>query len=181
MPYGLLTDLMIGNVRRMMQAGQGYIDWVYTFDDVAIQDRLLMSPRMWREFILPRHQRLNRVIKEYGVKILYHSCGAIYPLIKPLIKEMWIDALNPLQPRAPGMDMSRIKAEFGKRIAFHGGIDLQYTLPNGSQEEVVAEVRERCRVLGKGGGYICASAHYIQADVPVENIIAMYLAPRQAD
>jgi uroporphyrinogen decarboxylase len=175
------TDLMIGNVHRMMAAGQGLIDWVYTFDDVAVQNGLMMSPAMWREFILPRHLRLNQAIKEYGVKILYHSCGAIYPLIKPLVEEMGIDALNPLQPRARWMDMAKIKREFGGKIAFHGGIDLQETLPRGTPEEVTAEVRERCRVLGKGGGYICTSAHYIQADVPVENIIAMYLAPREVD
>ncbi len=175
------TDLMIGNVRGMMEAGQGLIDWVYTYDDIAIQNGLLMSPAMWRKYLLPRHQRLNRVIKEYGVKILYHSCGAIYPLIRPLVEEMGIDALNPLQPRARWMDMARIKGEFGGKIAFHGGIDLQHTLPHGTQEEVAAEVRQRCNVLGKGGGYICASAHYIQADAPVENILAMYLASRQVD
>ena len=94
---------------------------------------------------------------------------------------MGIDVLNPLQPRARMMDMARIKNEFGSRIAFHGGIDLQQTLPFGSQEEVVSEVRDRCQILGKGGGYICTSAHYIQADVPVDNIIAMYLADRTID
>ncbi len=175
------TDLMIQNVHRMMAAGHGLIDMVYTYDDVAVQNGLMMSPAMWRSYILPRHQRLNQVIKHYGVKILYHSCGAIYPLIRPLIEEMGIDALNPLQPRARSMDMARIKSEYGAQIAFHGGIDLQQTLPYGSQEEVAAEVRERCNILGKGGGYICTSAHYIQADVPVENILAMYLADRKVE
>ncbi len=78
------------------------------------------------------------------------------------------------------MDMARIKAEFGSRIAFHGGIDLQQTLPYGTQAEVNDEVRQRCMVLGKGGGYVCTSAHYIQADTPVENILTMYLADRSA-
>ncbi len=173
-----VTDGMIADVHNMMKAAAGGIDMVYTFDDVAIQNGLLMSPAMWRKFILPRHLRLNRVIKEYGLKILYHSCGAIYPLIRPLVEEMHIDALNPLQPRARGIDMPKIKQEFGGQLAFHGGIDLQHTLPFGSQEDVVAEVRERCLVLGQGGGYICTSAHYLQADVPVENILAMYAAPR---
>jgi uroporphyrinogen decarboxylase len=172
------TDLMIENVRRMMAAGSDLIDMVYTYDDVAVQNGLLMSQAMWRKFILPRHTRLNKVIKQYEVKILYHSCGAIYPLIQALIDEMGIDALNPLQPRARMMDMARIKSEFGSRIAFHGGIDLQHTLPFGSQEDVASEVRDRCNVLGRNGGYICTSAHYIQADVPVENILAMYLADR---
>lgn len=172
------TDLMIQNVQRMMDAGAGLIDMVYTYDDVAVQNDLLMSRAMWQKFILPRHMRLNKVIKQVGVKILYHSCGAIYPLIGALISEMGIDALNPLQPRARMMDMAKIKNEFGDKVAFHGGIDLQQTLPFGSQEDVVAEVRDRCNTLGKGGGYICTSAHYIQADVPVENILAMYLADR---
>jgi uroporphyrinogen decarboxylase len=172
------TDLMIQNVQRMMDAGAGLIDMVYTYDDVAGQNGLLMSQAMWRKFILPRHLRLNKVIKQYGVKILYHSCGAVYPLIGALIAEMGIDALNPLQPRARMMDMSKIKNEFGNNVAFHGAIDLQQTLPFGSQEDVVSEVRDRCNTLGKGGGYICTSAHYLQADVPVENILAMYLADR---
>jgi uroporphyrinogen decarboxylase len=175
------TDLMIHNVERMMAAGGGMVDMVYTYDDVAIQNGLLMSPAMWRKYILPRHQRLNKVIKQYKVKLLYHSCGAIYPLIGPLIDEMGIDVLNPLQPRARMMDMQRIKDEFGARVSFHGGIDLQQTLPFGTQSDVVAEVQERCNILGKGGGYICTSAHYLQADAPVENIIAMYLADRTVD
>jgi uroporphyrinogen decarboxylase len=175
------TDLMIENVHRMMAAGDGLVDMVYTYDDVAIQNGLLMSPAMWRKYILPRHQRLNKAIKTYNVKILYHSCGAIYPLIRPLIEEMGIDVLNPLQPRARWMDMPTIKREFGREIGFHGGVDLQKTLPLGTQAEVVAEVENLCKILGKGGGYICTSAHYIQADTPVENILAMYLASRSAD
>ncbi|OQY22190.1 MAG: hypothetical protein B6I34_06265 [Anaerolineaceae bacterium 4572_32.1] len=91
---------------------------------------------------------------------------------------MGIDVLNPLQPRAAGMDMARIKSEFGGRLAFHGGIDIQHTLPRGTPGEVQAEVRERCRVLGRGGGYICTSAHYIQADTPPENILALYTTDR---
>ncbi len=175
------TDIMIANTHRMMSVAGGLVDWVYTYDDVAMQNGLLMSPAMWRRYILPRHQRLNAAIKQYPLKILYHSCGAIFPLIAPLIDEMGIDALNPLQPRARWMDVAKIKQDFGQRIAFHGGIDLQHTLPYGTIEEVTAEVRERCNILGRGGGYICTSAHYIQADVPVENIVAMYLASRHVE
>ena len=172
------TDLMIDNMHSLMKAAQGSIDMVYTFDDVAFQNGLLMSPDMWRKYIFPRHQRLNHVIKSYGLKILYHSCGAVTPLIGPLVEEMGIDVLNPLQPRAAGMDMVRIKAEFGGRIAFHGGIDLQQTMVNGSLEDVRREVAERIRVLGAGGGYICTTAHNIQADTPLENTLALYSAPR---
>ena len=172
------TDYMVDNVNHLMDQAKGLIDIVYTYDDIAIQNSLMMSRGMWRKFILPRHQRLNATIKKHGLKILYHSCGAIYPLISDLIQEMGIDVLNPLQPRAAGMDMARIKAEFGGQIAFHGGIDLQETMPFGSPDDVRHEVSERIRILGKGGSYICTTAHYIQADTPIENIIALYTAVR---
>lgn len=172
------TDLMISNVHNLMKEAQGKIDIVYTYDDVAVQNSLMMSPAMWRKYIMPRHLRLNQVIKSYNLKILYHSCGAIYPLIKALVEELGIDVLNPLQPRAAMMDMEKIKREFGERIAFHGGIDLQHTMANGTPEEVQSEVASRIAVLGKDGGYICTTAHYIQADTPLKNVIALYTAPR---
>ena len=176
-----LTDLYIANVTRMLEAAGGSLDMVYTYDDVGIQTGLMMSPHMWRTFILPRHRRLNAAIRRYPVKIMYHSCGAVYPLIGAFVDEMGIDVLNPLQPRAAGMDMRRIKRKFGGRLAFHGGVDIQHTLPYGSPKEVQAEVRERCQVLGSGGGYICASAHYLQADTPLQNILALYTTPRKVE
>lgn len=173
------TDLYIANVSRVLEAADGLLDMVYTYDDVGIQSGLMMSPQMWRTFILPRHQRLNAAIRRYPVKIMYHSCGAIYPLIGAFADEMAIDVLNPLQPRAASMHLARIKREFGGRLAFHGGIDIQHTLPHGAPADVQTEVQARCRVLGQGGGYICASAHYIQADTPLENILALYTARRE--
>lgn len=175
------TDVYIENALRVIEAAGGLLDMVYTYDDVGMQNGLLISPRMWRRHILPRHQRLNAAIRgaRYPVRIMYHSCGSIYPLIGPFIDEMGIDVLNPLQPRARDMDMARIKAEFGERLSFHGGVDIQHTLPHGTPAEVRDEVQERCRVLGPGGGYICTSAHYIQGDTPLENILAMYTAPRE--
>jgi len=175
------TDLMIDNVRNLMEVAGDKINMLYTFDDIATQNSLLMSPKLWREYILPCHQRLNRVIKSYGVKIMYHSCGSIIKIIGPLIDEMGIDVLNPLQPRAAGMNMQTIKDQYGQKVAFHGAIDIQHTLPYGTQQDVYDEVRSRCNVLGKGGGYICASAHYLQADIPLENILSMYLAPRNVE
>jgi len=177
------TDIYIENTRRVIEAAGGLLDMVYTYDDVGIQSGPLLSPRMWRTYILPRHQRLNAAIRaaRYPVKIMYHSCGAVYPFIAAFVEEMGIDVLNPLQPRAAGMDLRRIKAEFGDRLSFHGAIDIQHTLPHGTPAEVQAEVQERCEILGRGGGYICASAHYLQADTPLENIVAMYTTQRELD
>ena len=175
------TDIYIENTVRVIEAAGGMLDMVYTYDDVGIQNGLLLSPRMWRKYILPRHQRLNAAIRatKYPVKIMYHSCGAVFPLIGAFVDEMGIDVLNPLQPRAAGMDMARIKAEFGNRLCFHGAVDIQRTLPHGTPDEVQDEVLERCTVLGRGGGYVCTSAHHIQADTPLENIIAMYTTRRE--
>ncbi len=174
-----ITDLYIANVTRVLEAARGRIDMVYTWDDVAHQHGLIMSPALWRQHILPRHQRLNAAIRAFDVKIMYHSCGAIYPLIPALVRELGIDVLNPLQPRADGMDLARIKREFGSKVALHGAIDIQHTLPHGTPQQVQAEVRARCHTLGRGGGYILAAAHYIQNDTPTENILAMFSAPRQ--
>ena len=177
------TDIYIENTLRVIEAAGGALDMVYTYDDVGTQDRLLISPAMWRKYILPRHQRLNAAIRAaaYPVKIMYHSCGAVFPLIGEFIDEMGIDVLNPLQPRAAGMDAARIKSAFGDRLSFHGAIDIQHTLPHGTPADVRAEVLERCRILGRGGGYVCTSAHYLQADTPLENILTLYTTPRELE
>jgi uroporphyrinogen decarboxylase len=168
------TDIFISNFRSLMSKAEHLVDMVYTYDDVATQDSLMISPDMWRQYILPFHQKLNKVVREYDVKLMYHSCGAVRPLIPAFIEELDIDVLNPLQPRAKGMDMAFIKNTYGDRLSFHGGVDLQKTLPFGSVEDVKDEVTNLCHTLGKDGGYICTSAHYIQGDVPVRNILALY-------
>jgi len=173
-----ITEKHIEHFRIMMRHTEGLVDMVYTYDDVAIQSGLLMSIPMWRKSILPFHQKLNTEIKKYDVKILYHSCGGVFDLIGQFIDEMHIDVLNPLQPGAAKMDMAVIKQNFGSRIAFHGGIDIQRTMPLGTPEDVENEVRQRCAVLGSDGGYICTTAHYIQADTPLENVLALYATDR---
>ena len=175
-----MTDLYIANATRLLEISEGRVHMIYTWDDLAHQRGLIMSPNLWRKHIVPCHQRLNAAIRKFDVKIMYHSCGAIYPLIGDLVDELGIDVLQSLQPRAHQMDMRRIKEEFGERLCFHGGVDIQQTLPHGTPDEVRAEVRERCTVLGRHGGYILAAAHYLQNDTPTENILAMYHTPRDA-
>lgn len=173
------TEIFISNFRAAMAEAGDSIDMVYTYDDVAVQDGLLMSPDMWRQYILPFHQKLNKVIKEYDVKLIYHSCGSVIPLVDAFRDEMHIDVLNPLQPAAKDMDMKNIKSRWGDTLSFHGGGDLQRTLPFGTVDEVQNEVDSLCKTLGPRGGYICTSAHYIQADVPLENILAFYSTERK--
>jgi uroporphyrinogen decarboxylase len=104
---------------------------------------------------------------------MYHCDGAIYPLIARLI-DMGIDVLNPVQADARDMEPARLKQDFGDRLCFHGGIDIIQTLPRGTVEQVRKEASDRIQVLGKGGGYILASSHHIQAETPLENILALY-------
>ncbi len=158
---------------KAMEYAHDFVDVVYTYDDIAMQSTLLMSTDMLEEFIFPYHRKMNKVIKKYNKPIIYHSCGAVRPIIDDLIK-LPIDVLNPLQPLATGMDFEEIKSEFGDRVLFHGGICIQHTLPSGTPQDVRDAVKRAINILGKNGGYIMTSAHYIQNDTPIENIKALY-------
>lgn len=168
-----LTEVYVENTRRVLKLAGDRLDMVYFYDDVATQQNLMISARMWRRLIKPLHQRIIDVAKEFGVPVMYHCDGALYPLIPELI-DMGVDVLNPVQADAAGMDPQRLKDEFGDRLSFHGGIDIIKTLPRGTEVAVRAEVAERIRVLGRDGGYVLASSHHIQSDTPLANIFAMY-------
>jgi uroporphyrinogen decarboxylase len=168
-----LTDIYVENTRRVLDLAGDRLDMVYFYDDVATQQNLMMSARMWRRLIKPLHQRIIDVAKARGVPVMYHCDGAIYPLVPELI-DMGVDLLNPVQADAAGMDPQRLKDEFGDRLSFHGGIDIIKTLPKGTVADVKAEVAARTQVLGKNGGYIMASSHHIQSDTPLANVFAMY-------
>ncbi len=108
------------------------------------------------------------------MKVMLHSDGAIFPLIPSLI-EMGVDILNPVQTSAGGMEAARLKREFGDQLVFWGGsLDCQHTLPFGTPDEVAREVAEHVRIFSPGGGYVFAPVHNIQANVPAENIVAMF-------
>jgi uroporphyrinogen decarboxylase len=106
------------------------------------------------------------------MKIMAHTDGGVYPIIPDFI-DMGLDVLNPVQPFADEMDHERLKKEFGSRLSFHAGIDIQSVLPHGSPEDVKQEALRAIHALGPGGGYILAPTHYVQSDVPPENIIAL--------
>ena len=110
--------------------------------------------------------------------MLYHSCGCICRFIPDLIA-LGVDVLDPIQPVGPEMAPERLKADFGDRLSFHGGIDMQHLLPHGTPEQVRAEARRYCDA-GRGRRYILAPAHLFQPDVPPENILAVYEAERDA-
>jgi uroporphyrinogen decarboxylase len=168
-----VTDFFMGKLERVMAAAGDRIDLIWTSDDIAHQRGLLMSQPMWRELIAPHHERLNWRTHELGAQVMYHCCGAVRPLIPDLIR-IGVDVLDVLQFSAKGMDPNEIKASFGGQLSFHGGIDVQTTLPFCTEDEIRQVTRERIEVLGRGGGYILAPTHNVQADTPPQNVTAVY-------
>ena len=157
----------------LFESSKGRIDILRIADDLGMQDRILISPDLFRKFVKPRLKRFTDMAHSYDVKVMFHSCGDIIPFIDEII-ESGVDILDPIQTTASGMDPFVLKKQFGERIIFHGSIDTQYTLPQGSPEAVRNEMDEMAKVLGEGGGFIAAPSHILQPDVPLENIIALY-------
>jgi len=152
------------------------IDWLWTGDDVGGQQAMIMSPACWREAIGPHLAAIFNVAKSRGLRVAYHSCGAVRPIIPDLI-DMGLDVLNPIQCNCPGMDPFELKREFGKELSFMGGVDTQGLLPMGTVEEVYAETLRLVEGMTvDGGGYILAASHAVPPETPIENIFAMYAA-----
>jgi len=148
--------------------------WVWLGDDVGTQRNMIISPRMWRKYLKPRLKKIINMIRSYDSTsyIAYHSCGSMYQIIGDLI-DIKINALNPIQPKAKGMDAKKIKKEFGNDLTLICGLDTQEFLLNSTPPEVKERTKKLISELGSGGGYIFAASHTIQPDVPINNILAM--------
>ncbi|MCG8604540.1 hypothetical protein MJD09_06000 [bacterium] len=150
------------------------IDWLWTGDDVAGQDRMMMKPEDWRETIAPQLAKVVNVGKQNGLWVAHHCCGATRPVIPDLI-EMGVDVLNPVQGNCPGMDPAELKIEHGAELSFMGGIDTQDLLPNGSVTDIRRETERLLeKMTADGGGYILAASHTIPHETPLGNVFAMY-------
>ena len=153
---------------------------ILTGDDVGMEIGPMISPRMWRRWLKPR---LRRVLEAYrasrpGMVLAYHTCGSVLPFVDELI-EVGVQVLNPIQVTARGMDAGLLKRAYGKRLAFCGGVDQRQVLPHGTPADVEQEVRRRIGELGSGGGYLLAPTHDVQADTPVENVLAVFESARR--
>jgi uroporphyrinogen decarboxylase len=168
------TDFYRADYTRAAEATNGRIDIYLLISDLGSQGRPLISVRMFREFVAPYIGEMVDLIHRLGGKAMYHSCGAIHSFIPDLIA-LGVDILDPIQPAAPEMSPERLHREFGDKLCFHGGIDMQRLLPEGSPQEVADAVHRYCEALGSQGGYILGPAHLFQPDVPPENILAVYL------
>jgi uroporphyrinogen decarboxylase len=153
------------------------VDILWCGDDFGGQSGMLIDPLTWRSQVKPRIRYMFEEFRKVqpDIKIAWHSCGSILPIIPDFI-ELGLDILNPIQPLAKGMEPEFLKREYGQDLSFFGGIDVQELLPMGNPQIIKDEVRRRIEILGKNGGYIIAPAHNIQADTPLENILAFFEA-----
>ncbi len=167
-----VLEFVIDDAKCTIEAGQGKYTFVEYNDDVATQRGMLISPKMWRKYVKPRMKKFCDMVHNQGLKVKYHSCGSIYDIIPDLI-EIGVDILNPIQTLAANMDPLKLKKEFGNYLCFHGAVDIQELLPNGSVQEVKTQIQNLVKFVGRNGSYILAGSHTIQVDARVENIIAM--------
>jgi uroporphyrinogen decarboxylase len=163
------------NIAKYLGAVGESIDVVQFGDDLGMQTGPPISPRTYEEFYRPRHAALWARAKELAdVKVMLHCCGGVYELMPGLI-DAGLDAINPVQTTCAGMEPARLKAEFGRDVVFWGGgCDTRNVLPNGTPDEVRAHVRRMVDILAPGGSFVFQQVHNIQADVPPENVLAMF-------
>ncbi len=174
-----LVEIHLANLEKYLAAVGPYIDIIVFGDDLGMQNGPQMSRAMYREMFMPRHARMWRRAKELaGVKVMLHCCGGIRPLLPDLI-EAGLDAVNPVQISCAGMDAAALKADFGEKITFWGGgCDTRFVLSKATREEIRRHVRGQVEILNCGGGFVFQQVHNVLADVPPENVIAMFDALR---
>ncbi len=170
-----VVELHLANLERFLRLVGQSIDIIVFGDDLGSQRGPQLSPAMYREFFQPRHARMWRRAKELAdVKVMLHCCGGVRPLL-PLLIEAGLDAINPVQISCTGMESRGLKADFGRQITFWGGgCDTHVILSRGTPDEVRRHVREQVSIFAPGGGFVFQQVHNILADVPPENVIAMF-------
>jgi len=168
------NEYRLEHALRTLEAGKGRIHELNGGGDYGTQIGLTISAGMFRKYFKDIYSNFYKEIKKhFDVEIFFHSCGGISNLIPELI-EVGVTILDPIQVGARGMDINGLKSNFGSRLVFHGAIDIQHLLPNGTEDEVRQHVRQTISCLGRDGGYILAPTHALQVDIPLRNILAMY-------
>lgn len=170
-----VTDFFLEVDRRCFESARGLLDLSFHGNDFGTQRGLLFSRELWVEFFSKPIQALAQQAASFGLRPMFHSCGAVSELIQDLI-DVGIKVLDPVQSTAEGMEPERLKREFGTRICFHGCVSSQNVLCHGTPHEVWEHVRHICDTMKPGGGYIFSSDQQILQDTPPENVAAMYQA-----
>jgi hypothetical protein len=179
--YERQCEIALANLEKFDQAVGNRVTAIYVSgSDFGAQNGPFISPKVYRNLYKPFHKQVNDWIHRHtNWKTFIHSCGSVR-LLLPDFAEAGFDILNPVQCSAANMDPEGLKKDFGNRFIFWGGgVDTQRTLPFATPDEVRAEVRERLRIFGQGGGFVFNPTHNVQARVPVENMLAMFEAYRE--
>jgi len=164
---------------RILASAADLMDVFFIGNDFGSQAGPLISPVMFRRFIVPHLRRLTRLAHDYGLKVMMHCCGSFTPLM-PVMVEAGIDGLQALQPCTPDMAPANLKASFGNRLLFNGCIDSHHVLIEGKPGQVQKKTHEVLEIMKSGGGYVVSASHdYILEETPVENVLAMFDAARQ--
>lgn len=169
-----LVEIHLANLELFLHSVGPAIDVIVFGDDLGMQTGPQISPAMYRRYFKPRHAKLWRRAKELAnVKVMLHCCGGVRELLPDLI-EAGLDAINPVQIAAAGMNLRGLRRDFGGRLTFWGGgCDTQFVLPEADADQVTRHVEEQIRVFGTGGGFVFQQVHNIMANVPPANIVAM--------
>ena len=160
---------------KVFEAADGEVDMFMMGDDVGGQRGPLLSPEMWRRYFKDGFRTYVDIAHKYGLKVMYHTCGDVYALIPDFI-DCGLDMLQSLQTQATNMDIKRLKQEFGKDLSFQGGMDIQQVLPLGTPDDVREMVKYAADNTKPGGGYFFGTAHNIQADTDMQNVVALFEA-----
>ena len=167
-----ITDFYLKANALFYEATKGYLDAVLIGNDFGSQCNLMVAPETLRKLVFPGTKKLIDQAKSYGLKVIHHSCGSIFPIIDDLIA-MGVDVIHPIQALAKDMDAPHLKAHFAGKTAFCGGVDAQFILVKGTPEDVSAKVHE-LKQLFPTGLVISPSHEAILPDIPPENIEAMF-------
>ncbi|NQU20191.1 MAG: hypothetical protein HQ567_02840 [Candidatus Nealsonbacteria bacterium] len=159
--------------RRSLEQIGSQLDLYVHWDDIAMQDGMMMGPAPWNRYLKKWSAALYADAKQHGLKVFYHCCGSFHPIIPTLI-DIGVDILDPVQTSAREMDLRTLKQRYGKNVCWHGGIDVQRLLPHGTVEAVREAVREAKEIFGRDGGIVLGPSHEITPDTPIENILAVY-------
>jgi uroporphyrinogen decarboxylase len=164
---------MLPVMKRVLDRDAQNLDFFWMGDDFSTQRGIMIAPEQWRRFFKPVYLKMFGLIKSYGLMVWFHSCGSFAPVIGELV-DGGMDVWETVQAHLDGNEPGDLKKKYGKNLSFFGAINSQRTLPFGTPEDVRREVRERFRVLGKGGGYIVGPDHSLQKNMPPQNVEALF-------
>jgi len=169
-----ITDFYLKANELFYEATKGYLDAVLIGNDFGSQNGLMVDPDSLRAYVFSGTKKLIDQAKSYGLKVIHHSCGSIYPIIQDLI-DLGVDSIHPIQALAAEMDAPNLKSGFAGKTSFCGGVDAQHLLVNGNPEQIADKVNE-LKLLFPTGLIISPSHEAILPDIPPANVEAMFAA-----